>query len=241
MQHFLDNYPILYYPEVDSTNIVLKQKLKEQNLTAPFAIAAGFQSAGRGQRQNIWQSTANKNVLCSFLVQGLSLNQLPFITNVAVLAIGKTLEAFGISNYQVKWPNDIFVDEKKIAGILIENVIAGTDLKHCVVGIGLNVNQTEGLLDRATSMASINSNQYPINDVLIYLFQSFYNLLKQEESALLVYINSKLYKKNKIVTFLSEKGITPYTVHTILKNGNLLVSESAQFLELQHHMVKWQL
>jgi BirA family biotin operon repressor/biotin-[acetyl-CoA-carboxylase] ligase len=133
LQHFLDNYPILYYPEVDSTNIVLKQKLKEQNLTAPFAIAAGFQSAGRGQRQNIWQSTANKNVLCSFLVQGLSLNQLPFITNVAVLAIGKTLEAFGISNYQVKWPNDIFVGEKKIAGILIENVIAGTDLKHCVV------------------------------------------------------------------------------------------------------------
>jgi hypothetical protein len=107
--------------------------------------------------------------------------------------------------------------------------------------IGLNVNQTEGLLDRATSMASINSNQYPINDVLIYLFQSFYNLLKQEELALLVYINSKLYKKNKIVTFLSEKGITPYTVHTILKNGNLLVSESAQFLELQHHLVKWQL
>lgn len=241
MQHFLENYPILYCPEVDSTNSLLKQKLREQNLTAPFAIAAGVQTSGRGQKQNIWLSTANENVLCSFLVQGFSINQLPFLTNVAVVAIGKTLEAFGINNYEVKWPNDIFVEDKKIAGILIENVIAGTELKHCIVGIGLNVNQNQNLLETATSMVKINNLQLLTKDVLIYLFQSFYTLLKHSETELLAYINHRLYKKNQVVTFSDDKGTIPYTVQAILKNGNLLVSDNSQFLELQHHLAKWQL
>lgn len=241
MQHFLENYPILYFDEVDSTNNVLRQKVKEQICYPPFAIAAGYQTAGRGQRQNRWQSVADKNILCSFLVQGFKINQLPHINNAAATAIRETLSAFDIVNANVKWPNDIFVFDNKIAGVLIENVIAGTELKYCIVGVGINVNQTNDLLPTATSMAATSGSQYPINDVLIYLFQSFYSQLKKETTQLLAELNMHIYKRDEPVTFLTEKGSSIYTVQSILKNGNLLVSDNSNYVELEHHKVKWQL
>jgi BirA family biotin operon repressor/biotin-[acetyl-CoA-carboxylase] ligase len=225
---------------VDSTNSELKRLIKEKSIKPPFLIYAAHQTAGRGQRQNEWSSAANQNILCSFLLDGIAINDLPFVNNVAALSICKTLDAFGISQAKVKWPNDIFVHEQKIAGILTENVISGSMIKNTIVGIGLNVNQSNNLLDRTVSMASVKREVFSINNVLISLFQSFYELLKKDKKVLLDMVNARLYKKDESVTFLTEEGTTSYNIQAILNNGNLLVSNSQSFNELEHHRVKWQ-
>ena len=138
----MQQYNIHFVHEVDSTNSYLKELLRTQNLVSPFAVFAGNQTAGRGQRENTWQSEPFANMLSSFLVKNVgTVSDLSKLNNAAVLAVVQALQGIGLTHIQVKWPNDVYVNDLKIAGILIENTFSNGVIINTIVGIGLNVNQ----------------------------------------------------------------------------------------------------
>ena len=130
-----------FIKETHSTNDLLREMLRKENLPEGFVVYTDFQTAGKGQTGNSWESEKGKNLMFStvFYPKQLPMDQLFLISQLVSVAIKGALHKYtdGIS---VKWPNDIYWNDKKIAGILIENSLQGNKVKS-VVGIGLNVNQ----------------------------------------------------------------------------------------------------
>jgi len=131
---------IKWYETTDSTN----NRAIEGASEAPdrFTWAADFQSAGRGQRGNKWISKAGDNLMFSILFKPgfISAQEQFAISQICTLGLFNYLKAKGI-NAKIKWPNDVYVGDRKICGILIENVVTGDNLSQSISGIGLNINQ----------------------------------------------------------------------------------------------------
>jgi BirA family biotin operon repressor/biotin-[acetyl-CoA-carboxylase] ligase len=133
-----------FLPEVDSTNVALIRKLNKKNLGEGVLLQTDFQTGGKGQGGSVWESEKAKNLLFSFVLKPnvLKISEQFYITIIASLALVDVLRSLLDSNHiRIKWPNDIYVRNKKIAGVLIENAIQGNQFEWVVVGIGLNVNQ----------------------------------------------------------------------------------------------------
>ncbi|PCJ65673.1 MAG: biotin--[acetyl-CoA-carboxylase] ligase [Bacteroidetes bacterium] len=236
----MSHYNIAFINEVDSTNTFLKELVKSQNLEAPYCVSASKQINGKGQREKTWESEPFSNVLASFLITSLSdLKELPRLNNAAALAVVETLDSLGVKNIEVKWPNDIFVSGKKIAGILTENVIASQRVKFTVVGIGLNVNQLLFKNFIATSVCMELAKDIDIVEVLHKLYDSFYHFIYQETDSLLMRVNNLLYKQGESVTFDVAGRMKEYTIERIMINGNISVQKGGISYELEHHKVKW--
>lgn len=112
------------------------------------AVMAREQTAGRGQRGNSWEAEPGMNITLSLMLRpgGLPPGRQFIISQAVSLAIVEMLDRY-VEGVSIKWPNDIYVGDRKICGILIENAITGTAITRCIVGIGLNVNQTVFLSD----------------------------------------------------------------------------------------------
>ncbi len=130
--------------EVDSTNNFLKNlSSNSKPLPEGTVIMAESQFAGRGQQQNRWHTEPGKNLTFSILLNPVFLaatNQFD-LTRVVSLGVFDALKPLLGENLKIKWPNDIYYDDKKLGGILIESVLQGSQLKQAIIGIGLNVNQ----------------------------------------------------------------------------------------------------
>lgn len=131
----------LHFSVIDSTNKYLLNHYEE--LSDYTFVSADLQTAGKGRSQRQWQSEDGKNLLFSLLLKEKSLlSQYRAISAVAGLSVAKVLESYGIRDVSVKWPNDVYVNGKKITGILLQG-ISHYELECIVVGIGINVNQVE--------------------------------------------------------------------------------------------------
>ena len=135
---------ILYIKQTPSTNELLWNKIREEKVPEGFIVHADFQMAGKGQLGNSWESKAGKNLLFSMVLypQQVPPDKQFLLSQIVSIAIKNTLDKY-VDNVTIKWPNDIYWNDKKIAGILIENSLQGKHIKLSVIGIGLNVNQTE--------------------------------------------------------------------------------------------------
>jgi BirA family biotin operon repressor/biotin-[acetyl-CoA-carboxylase] ligase len=151
-------WPIIELNSVDSTNNYANMLLINNEVDREIAITATYQTNGRGQQGNGWVSDDGKNIMISLVLftNYLRVNQQFYLSQAISLGITDYLDSLGIEA-KVKWPNDIFVNNLKIAGILIEHSIMGQNLMHSVVGIGLNLNQIFPLneLLKATSVKQI--------------------------------------------------------------------------------------
>lgn len=140
----LDNSPTFELIElntVDSTNNFLR--LYQPRIPKDMVVAtAEFQSAGKGQRGNSWESEAGQNLLFSICIhpQHITVHNHFLLSQAIALAVKQALETF-TQGVTIKWPNDIYVGQKKIAGILIENELAGKLVKTSIIGVGININQ----------------------------------------------------------------------------------------------------
>ncbi len=152
-----------------STNSYLSDLISQGAFTHGYCVCSSFQSAGRGQAGNVWESADGENLLFSLLLHThkFPLDRQFLLSEVVSIAICRFLSRYQISA-RIKYPNDIFVGDKKIAGILIENRIVGKTMQYSIVGIGLNVNQEVFLQNRATatSMRSITGERYHIDSLL---------------------------------------------------------------------------
>ncbi|MFK4233363.1 bifunctional biotin--[acetyl-CoA-carboxylase] ligase/biotin operon repressor BirA [Pseudomonas guariconensis] len=135
-----DHWPLWIHETIDSTNAEAL-RLIARGESAPFLVLAEQQTAGRGRRGRQWVSPFAENLYYSLVlrVEG-GMRQLEGLSLVVGLAVMRTLQVFGLDAAGLKWPNDVLVGERKIAGILLELVGDPADVCHVVLGIGINVN-----------------------------------------------------------------------------------------------------
>lgn len=136
---------VIHLPTVDSTNDHALRLLSENRPTHGTIVSTDHQTAGRGQIGRGWYSAPGLNLCLSYILYPLIKPQEQFQISMAVaLAVSDTVSQHcGSERVRIKWPNDIYVDDKKIAGILIQNSVQGNQITACVAGIGLNVNETD--------------------------------------------------------------------------------------------------
>lgn len=157
---------ILQFDEVLSTNFVANSMLKLNEVKIGTVIKAEFQTAGKGQDQNSWESEARKNLLFSIIMNSdfLPPEKQFYLNKIVSLAVTDLLiNMMPKKKINIKWPNDIYVGDRKIAGILINNTIKGSFLEHSVLGIGLNVNQKKFLSDAPNPISIANIKRKEIN------------------------------------------------------------------------------
>lgn len=140
--------------EVDSTNSYVTRHATELNENT--MVLAATQTAGRGQRGNSWESEPGANLTATLFYrpQGVAPREQFAISEATALAVADYLRDEGLPAV-VKWPNDIYVDDRKICGILIEHSVTSTDIDHSRIGIGLNVNQSEFVSDAPNPVSMV--------------------------------------------------------------------------------------
>lgn len=164
----------MYIKTTHSTNTLLKELIAKGE--EPKFIYAGYQTAGRGQTGNSWESEEGKNLLCSVL---LPPRKNLFELNVAVSVAVRRVVG---EDFTIKWPNDIYWQDKKVAGILIENAIIGNEVKYSIAGIGLNVNQTEFVSDAPNpiSMKQIYGTDFAVDELMEKLYAEVQRALDED-------------------------------------------------------------
>ncbi len=222
---------IIKLDAIDSTNTYLRQLSATESLNDGTVVVAKHQLKGRGQMGTQWNAQNSKNLTFSVFkdVSFITFEQY-FCINLAVsLAVFKALQGFYIKGVMVKWPNDILADNKKIAGILIENVITQTQFNATIIGIGLNVNQTEFKeLPNASSLRLITGRTFNLDEVLHAILEQLeyhFEMLKNGQFSVLkdTYENH-LFRKDKPSTFKDAEGsLFSGYITGISDLGNLLV------------------
>ena len=193
---------------IDSTNVFMRQLSTAEKLKDYTIVATKLQTEGKGQMGTVWQSQKGKNLMFSVFkdVSFLHSDYAFFISIVSALSVVTALKRFNIPKLKVKWPNDILSEEKKVCGILIENVLSNNQIKESIIGIGLNVNQTEFQdLPQASSLLLISGKVYNLDELLdsiISQMKHYLSLLKNEKySELLLEYETLLFRKEKPSTF----------------------------------------
>lgn len=179
---------IIRLDEIDSTNSFLSSLLKQGSVEEGIVVVASMQTLGRGQVSNTWESEEGKNVLMSVLLLPDFINATEqfLISKVVSIAFAESVcEFVDLNRVKIKWPNDIYVDDYKIAGILIENNIRGTKISASVVGVGLNVNQEKfsESIPNPTSLKLVANKEFDLADVLSQVLMKldfWYNELRNQ-------------------------------------------------------------
>lgn len=211
----------MYVVNTDSTNTLLRQMIAEGN--PPEFICAGYQTAGRGQTGNGWESEANKNLLCSILLPPRkNLFELNMVVAVAVQRL------LGES-FAIKWPNDIYWQDKKIAGILVENAIIGNEVKYSIAGIGLNVNQTEWKSNapNPVSLKQITGKEYDIKQLMQALLGEIHRTEKEDVRD---YYKEHLYRKEGYWPFAEREVSTAPTMNASAQEGKVFMARIEDIL-----------
>ena len=165
----------MYIDETHSTSSLLRETY-DDSLPHLFTIRTDFQTAGRGQAGNSWESEKGKNLLFSTLLSYAHVHaadqwRLSMLVAVAVreaIALSLSPLASRLSPITIKWPNDIYYQDKKLVGILIENTLSGGQIAYTIAGVGVNVNQTKWLSNapNPVSMKQITGEEYDVEDLL---------------------------------------------------------------------------
>jgi len=184
---FLKNNFFYHFVEMtNSTNLFLNEmveKNSEKPLPDFFCVVADYQTAGKGQGSKTWQSNKGENILVSFYFQPNILpNQQIYFNCFFALTIRKVISMY-VNNVMIKKPNDIWVDDKKVAGILIEHHIEGEKLKYTIAGVGININQTlfDETLPNPTSLKLLtgqNLSREQILEEIVQIGEQYYAKLQ---------------------------------------------------------------
>ncbi|MCW3076842.1 MAG: biotin--[acetyl-CoA-carboxylase] ligase [Bacteroidetes bacterium] len=241
---------IIFLPEVSSTNSYAIELLKNVNLTEGTVIHTANQTSGRGQRGNVWNTLPYSNITASFVLNPvfLDLKKQFYLYQIAALACYDVMaEILNSSQFdiKIKWPNDILVNSKKIAGILIENIVMNNTINRSIIGIGINVKQCE--FDNkinATSLQLLDEKDHSINGTLETLcrcLEKYYLMLKSGKTDFILetYLR-RLYGLDKWVDFeINNEVKTQFVKGISLKGLLLLEDKSGSQNEYDIKEVKW--
>ena len=216
---------VISLPETHSTNDLLRQRLRSERLPEGTIISTDFQTAGKGQVGNTWESEAGKNLLFSIVLypEHIEIEKQFIISQIISLAIKNTLEQY-TSDICIKWPNDIYWKDKKIAGILIENSLQKGKIQFSIIGVGLNVNQTEFISDAPNpiSLAQITGREYNREEILLQITSEIKKLYTEMDTDKIhtSYLTS-LYRNKGWHSFRAENETFEAQIAAIKADGML--------------------
>ncbi|MDW7695182.1 biotin--[acetyl-CoA-carboxylase] ligase [Flammeovirgaceae bacterium SG7u.111] len=158
----------VYLPTCHSTNDIATRILSNDDTIEGTVVVTPFQTKGRGQRGNSWETEADQNLTFSVILKpGFLMAAAQFQLNMAVsLGIFDFLFSFLSRGVKIKWPNDIYVGDKKIAGILFENYLKKNKIDNSIVGIGININQSEFETPNAISLSKVTGKKYKLRETI---------------------------------------------------------------------------
>lgn len=222
----------LYLPQTASTNTYCRNLLSEEPQPPNgLVVRTGYQYEGRGQRGNVWQVQAGLNLTFSCVVYPHFLAPPDqFYLNMAVsLSVIDLLDSYA-QGAVMKWPNDIYIGRRKICGILIENSLMGSKLQSSIIGIGININQTEFEGLTATSLALENGSTYDLEELMrqwCSCMQARYDLLMVGRFFDLktAYLQ-RLWGLNTVVNYTKEGEPTQGVIKGVNTAGQLVMEEN---------------
>ena len=198
---------IIKLDAIDSTNSYLKKLLNKESLDDLTVVISKHQTQGKGRNGNVWLNKPSLNLAFSIYKRfsDFEIDKKFMLNVISSISVYETLKKYNLLDLTIKWPNDIMTANKKISGILIENNVRGNSIKNSVIGIGININQSEFKnLPNATSIfietGKLNSIDIIAQELQKALEKNF-NLFKINENELIKNYNSLLYKKNEISNF----------------------------------------
>lgn len=163
------SFPLIDLKETDSTNRYLTQLCNQEQVAEYTTVRADYQTAGKGQRGNTWESERGRNLMFSFVLYPtfLKASRQFLLSQLTALAVQETLDPW-TEDIRIKWPNDIYWKEKKICGMLIENELSANSIARSIVGIGLNINQDDFRSDAPNpiSLKQITGQEHDRTEIL---------------------------------------------------------------------------
>ena len=215
----MKNFEIVHIEETDSTNRWMKENGKGE-----MVVVADYQTAGKGCGSNSWEAERGQNLLFSVMLHPKCLqakNQF-IITQVISVALCKTLEKY-VEQVTIKWPNDIYVGDKKICGMLIENRLQGSTIKDSIIGIGLNVNQTTFKSDapNPVSIRQLTGKETDLEELLQAFLRAF-DVTYHSKTTCFTY-KSMLYRRGKYAIYEDKTSCFTATLTDVLPDGRLLL------------------
>ena len=223
---------------VDSTNVYAKNLVSEKRPPEGTLVTASTQSAGKGQAGSSWLAEPGMNLTASYILYPTFLSaDKQFFLNMAVsLAVRELCEEITGHEIRIKWPNDIYHKNKKLAGILIENTISGSQISSSVIGIGLNVNQShfDPDLPNPTSVKLITGHDRPIAIVISKLnsyIEKYYLQLRQLHFNFLdkAYMVN-LYRYHQTASFSRNGQVFKGEITGVTKEGRLIIESGGKEL-----------
>jgi BirA family biotin operon repressor/biotin-[acetyl-CoA-carboxylase] ligase len=221
---------IRHYEKVSSTNDLASVMLRGDRPAEGTVITAAFQEGGRGQKGNSWESEPGKNLLMSVILYPAMVrpeNQF-IISQMVSLAVCDLIRA-EVPDVKIKWPNDIYVRDDKIAGILIEHSIMGSTISSCVAGIGLNVNQTEfgSTLVNPSSLAQVTGREHDLSlitaELLRLLDISYAMVISGRTDELAEAYHNSLYRCGEWHRYADRNGVFGGMIEGVGPGGLLMV------------------
>ena len=205
---------LYYYTEnTESTNNLLKELSLKEKLPEGYLVYTDFQTAGKGQPGNSWESENGKNLLFSILIypHNILITEQFILSQITSLAIKKVLDNY-TGDITIKWPNDIYWKEKKICGILIENSLLRDKIDKCIIGIGLNINQEvfDSNAPNPVSLKQITGKEMVREKILFDIHRELINLY---ENLVFEKIQKEYYHN-----LYRKEGFHPYTDATTKEN-----------------------
>ena len=219
----------VYLPTCHSTNEYACNLLANENPLEGTLIITPVQTAGKGQRGSSWEAEPGKNLTFSLILKPvfLSVDQQFYLNIIISLAVRDTVAEFLQTSLKIKWPNDIYLNNKKIAGILIQNSLQKKHLTHSVVGIGLNVNQEKFGDQKAVSMMNHAGMEWPLETILAVLLEkteaNYLKLKAGHQELLKQRYMEHLFRYREQHSFISQGKSFSGIIQGVEENGRLII------------------
>jgi BirA family biotin operon repressor/biotin-[acetyl-CoA-carboxylase] ligase len=232
---------------VDSSNNYAMAQVHDGKAFHGNVFFAYEQTAGKGQRGKQWMAHAGANIMMSIVLQPEPL----FITEQFMLSTCITLGCYDLLNIYspgkifIKWPNDLYIGDRKAGGILIENIISGTSWKYAIAGIGININQTEfdKNLPNPVSLTQATGKTFDViglaKELCVFVDKRYQELGLVKTDEMMVEYNQHLYKRNKLVRLKRENEIFETIVKEVTAQGRLITIDDEK-RSFDFGEVEWQ-
>ncbi len=219
---------MIYLTECHSTNDYLQELVRKRDVREGEVVVTDFQLKGKGQRGNFWESDRGVNLLFSVIFKPsfLKVEEQFYITLITALSIIDSIRE-PYSKAQIKWPNDIYFNSKKIGGILSEATISDNTMEYVISGIGLNVNQRNFTVDTASSLLLETGRIYArddlFNNILANLDKRYDRLSEGHSGEIIDEYHEHLMWKDETHLYRDKGGDFEGTICGINRRGQLIV------------------
>jgi BirA family transcriptional regulator, biotin operon repressor / biotin---[acetyl-CoA-carboxylase] ligase len=227
--------PFIELQQVDSTNNYATALAHAGMAQAGTVVFAHDQTKGKGQRNKAWKAQKGANIIMSAIIQPrpLPLSRAFLFSMATANALHRFFSPMAGSETKVKWPNDLYWRDRKAGGILIENIISGSEWNYAIVGIGININQVEfpGLQTRAVSLRQITGREHDVLELtrsLCHHLQQSYALLETYPEVIREEYHYNLYKLNETVRFKQGSRLFDSTIKGVTPLGDLITYNTVE-------------